>query len=206
LRATRGAGFVDYALVLVLIAGVASVAANAFATAPESTLRYEGACVKSLACEKAHASSSSRSLAPQERQGAAAAWEGVRSEASIAATELEGAARSPGDVLRGVTFLVDHPGVAMKALLERNAGRPAANGAPEPDGAEGGGRAAARIATLISPASLGRLAKIGAMVGRHGTIDWDLPDAPMAPDDPLGPSPTALTNPPRSGAGQADAP
>ena len=184
-RGHRGAGVFDYALVTTLVGGVALVAANAFAKGPEEALRVEGACVRTFACERSHGASNARSLAPEQRGGAAAAWDGVRAEANITASELGDAVRTPGDVVRGVGFLVEHPTVALEALFAPNAGRPPAGGAPESGSAEDGGRAAARVATGISVASLGRLAKIGAMIGRSGKIDWDLPAAPAAPEDPL---------------------
>lgn len=180
----------DYAIVLAMAGGVALVATQAFARGPEEAMRAESACVKTFTCEKARGASGAASLAPQERHGMEAVWEGVRSEADIAVSEVEGAVRSPGDVVRGVRFIVDHPGVAMKAMLVRNAGR--AETAPVDPAAEGG-QGAARVATAITPASLGRIAKIGAMVGRHGTVVWDLPPAPAAPVDPLA---EALPGPP----------
>ena len=199
----------DYAVVLAMAGGVALVATQAFAKGPEDAMRAESACVKTFTCEKARGASGASSLAPQERHGANAVWEGVRSEADIAVSEVESAVRSPGDVVRGVQFIVDHPGVAMKAMLVRNAGRSPAGAATVGgastetapiDTAEEGGRGAVRVAAALGPASLGRIAKIGAMVGRHGTVLWELPPAPNAPDDPLG---APLAGPPAPLAARA---
>lgn len=201
-RGCRGAGVFDYTVVLLLTSGVALVAANAFAKGPEATLRREGTCVTNLACEKSRAASGS--IAPQERSGATAAWDGLRAEANVTVSELEGAARSPADVVRGVEFMVDHPALAMKALFVRRAERPAESGAPEAGTAEEGGRAAARLASGLSLANVGRIAKLGAMVARHDAALWDLPAQPAAPVDPLAEAPAAPapgTAPARSDAG-----
>gem|GEM_PF-5591217 len=204
MKRVRGAGVVEYGLLLAGVSIVGFFAMSVVGGEGAGVARWEGACVKAFECTKARGEGAG-SIGLEERTPTASFVAGARGEALAALDEVGQAAVSPGDVLRGAELIAAHPMVGVRALVASGRPTSAPNTATS---AETSGAEAARAATCLTPAVLGRVATIGRVLREGGSVEqWALPPPPAAPEvlPAEAPGPAALPSRATSADAGADA-
>ena len=182
-RAVRGAGVLEYGVLVVGIGALSLLAASTLGGENSAVAEWQGKCVKEMGCREGSLAGA-KDIRIHEKSRTEMAMQGASEELGVAGEELTNALLQPSDVVAGFGYIADHPSQAMKALLHTRANSPRTSTSsytttPTSEGAAG----ATRVATSLSPAVIGRVGKIGAMLREGKSIEaWTLPPPPEAPE------------------------
>jgi len=179
----RGAGILEYVVVVAGVAVVAFFAMSALGSNQSGVVEFQGSCVRTFDCRSAVGGATTIAI-QGEKTGADGLLAGAQLAAAGTVEETGAAFSQPVDVMKGVEFLIDHPGTAFKAILFGGGKKKRGTGpGGAPTTAEAAGASATRVASSVGPGMLGRLATLGAVVRSGRSVeDWMLPPPPEAPE------------------------